>query len=592
MGRGISVVARHKRISHLLKHYLLPYKWMVVAATVALLFTSFSVLALGKGLSFLVDEGLGKQNKEVLDQSLIILISVVCVLAVGTFCRFFFVTYVGERAVADIRRDLYSHMLTLSPEFYEQHKIGDLLSRMTTDTTMLQSVIGSSISVALRNIILFFGGSILLIHSSPKLTAIVAVVVPIVVVPIIMLGKRVRILSKQAQEKVSVLSSHTEESLNGMTTIQSFVREGLERNIFEKHIKDFLSAARQRIWMRSLLTAIVILLIFSAVGAVLWVGGNDVLSNEMSGGELSSFIFYSIVVAGATGALSEVVGELQRAAGALERIQEFFNIEATIRDDLRAKPLSADISGNVEFSKVDFNYPSKADIRALSEVSFSVEAGKSLAIVGPSGSGKSTLFKLLLRFYDINKGVISIDGQDIRNITVESLRDTIGLVPQDPIIFSDTAFANIAFARPEAAEEEVIAAAKAAAAHDFITSLPSGYHTYLGERGVRLSGGEKQRIAIARVLLKNPHILLLDEATSALDSSNEQRVQQALEVVMKGRTTLIIAHRLSTVQKADHIVVLSDGAIKEQGTHAELIKQKGLYHELANRQFSAVGEGS
>lgn len=559
---------------------------MVIAASIALLFTSFSVLAMGKGLSFLVDEGLSKHNPDILDQSLIILISVVFVLALGTFARFFFVTYVGEKVISDMRRDIYSHLLTLSAEYYEKNKIGDLLSRMTTDTTLLQSVIGSSISITLRNIVLFSGGSILLIHSSPKLTGLVAIVVPIVVVPIILLGKKVRVLSKSAQDKVSTLSSHTEETLNGMTTIQSFTRENYEKSIFEGYLNKLLSVSRKRILMRSTLTAIVILLVFSAVGMVLWVGGHDVLSGKMTGGELSSFIFYSIVVAGATGAISEVVGELQRAAGALERIVDFLNTKTIICDEVESKPLPNDISGIVEFNNVEFKYPSKPDISSLQNISFKVKPGETLAIVGPSGSGKSTIFNVLLRFYNLEKGSISIDGNDINQVTTNSLRDVIGLVPQDPVIFSDTAFANIAFANPNANEEEVVAAAKAAAAHDFISKLPNGYYTYLGERGVRLSGGEKQRIAIARVFLKNPKILLLDEATSALDSSSEEIVQQAFTRLMKNRTTLVIAHRLSTIQQSDNIIVLEKGIISEQGTHSKLLKKKGLYAKLANKQAS------
>lgn len=565
--------------------YLKPYKPYIIAAATALLITSAAVLALGKGIGYLVDKGLGEGNPALLNTALLTLLSITALLAVGTYARFYFITYTGERVVADIRRDIYAHILRLSPEFFETTKSGDILSRMTTDTTLLQVVVGSSLSVALRNTLLLFGGAALLIHTSPKLTMIVSIVVPAVVMPIIILGKKLRKLSKESQEKVADISSHTEESINGIKTIQAFVREGLENNRFSVLVAESLDVATRRIKLRSALTGMVILFVFGAVGFVLWIGGNDVLSGTMSAGTLSSFIFYSIIVASATGALSEVIGDLQRAAGATERIHELLSTEPVVKDTVAPVALPDGLKGDIEFDNVTFTYPAQPEKAALKNFSLKIKHGENIALVGPSGAGKSTVFQLLLRFYDTLHGDIKIDGVNIRDLSISDLRHIFGVVPQDPVIFSETAYDNILFGKADATEEEVKQAAKSAAAINFIERLPQGFRSFLGEKGVRLSGGEKQRMAIARIFLKNPAILLLDEATSALDVENEKLVQKAFEKLMKNRTTIVIAHRLSTIQKADRIVVIDNGQICEVGSHKELMARKDFYARLVKMQF-------
>jgi ATP-binding cassette subfamily B protein len=566
--------------------YLSPYKKHIIFALVALAVTSFSVLGLGKGIGYLVDKGLSGNNPHFLNVALLILLGITALLAAGTYARYYFVTYAGELVVADIRRDIYNHLLTLSPEFFEKTKAGDILSRITNDTTLLQMVVGSSLSVALRNALMFLGGALLLIHTSPKLTLIVSVIVPVVVFPIIILGKRVRGLSKKAQEQVAVLSAHAEESIGGIKTIQSFVRENLESALFGKRVQETLDVSLERIKIRSFLTAMVIMFVFGAVGFVLWIGGHDVLSGNMTAGTLSSFIFYSIIVASATGAISDVVGDLQRAAGAAERISELLNTPALIKDSAKITTLPKNIRGDICFENITFTYPSQPDKCALANFSLDIKSGETVALVGPSGAGKSTTFELLLRFYEADQGTITIDGIDVRDLKLQDLRGLFGLVPQDPVIFSGTAYDNILFGNPDASEADIKNAAIAAAAIDFINELPHGFNTYLGEKGVRLSGGERQRIAIARTFLKDPKILLLDEATSALDVENEQQVQSAFEKLMASRTTLVIAHRLSTVQNADRIVVINEGAIQEIGSHKELIEKGGLYAKLVRMQFS------
>lgn len=567
--------------------YLLPYKIHLIGALIAILVTSSSVLGLGKGLGYLVDKGLGNGgNPALLNSALIILIVITIVLALGTYARFFLVTYVGESVVAKMRKEIYERIVTLSPEFFETARSGDILSRITSDTSILQVVVGSSLSIALRNTMMFIGGMALLIHTSPKLSMVVMLVVPLVLVPIIFLGRKLRKLSRVSQEKIGIVSSHAEETITGIKTIQAYVRENLEILQFNKLANDALSIAVERIRLRSMLTAVVIMFVFGSIGFVLWIGGQDVVSGKMSAGDLSSFIFYSVVVAGATGAISEVFGDLQRASGAMERIIEILSMSSTIANPAAPIKLQTNSKGDISFSNITFNYPNHPEKPSLHNLNLSIKAGETLALVGPSGAGKSTIFQLIFRFYDSQFGEITIDGVNIKNIALPELRGLFGLVPQDPLIFSGTAYENIAIGNPNASREDIIQAAKSAAAWEFIEKLPNGLDSFLGEKGVRLSGGEKQRIAIARAFLKDPKILLLDEATSALDSQNEFMVQEALKKLMQGRTTLIIAHRFSTVQEADRIVVLESGTIKEEGTHKELLKKKGLYAKLANVGFA------
>jgi ATP-binding cassette subfamily B protein len=567
--------------------YIAPYKLHMLGAIFALFITSFSVLGLGKGLGYLIDKGLGQGgNPEVLNTALFLLIAITIMLAIGTFARFFLVTYVGERVVEKMRNQIYERIINLSPEYFETSKSGDILARITNDTSLLQVVIGSSLSVAMRNSVMLFGGMALLMHTSPKLSLIVIFVVPLVLAPIIILGRRLRRLSRATQEKIGTISAHAEETITGIKTIQAYVRENLEIANFHKLTQDACNVSVQRIRLRSILTAIVIMFVFGSIGFVLWVGGQDVVSGRMSAGELSSFIFYSVVVAGATGAISEVFGDLQRASGAMERIMELLSIRSKIESPTTPNILPSDHVGEICFRDVTFSYPNHPEKPSLHNLNLKIIPGETLAIVGPSGAGKSTIFQLLFRFYDASAGEVMIDGINVKNLALPQIRRIFGLVPQDPAIFSGTAFDNIAIGNPDASFDDVVQAAKSAAALEFIESLPHGFDSFLGEKGVRLSGGEKQRIAIARAFLKDPKILLLDEATSALDTHNEALVQGALKMLMKGRTTLIIAHRFSTVQEADRIIVLESGAIVEQGTNAQLMQNNGLYAKLANAGFA------
>lgn len=567
--------------------YLRPYRLAVMGALVAIVFTSSAVLGMGWGLRYLIDEGLSKGNAMLLDRAFEWLVGVTLLLALASYTRFFLVSWIGERMVADIRRDVYAKLVRMHVGYFESTRTGEILSRLTTDTTLLQTVIGSSVSVAARNLLSMLGAIVLLLITNMQLTAYVALMLPVVVAPIIVIGRRVRSLARESQDRVADISAHAEESLSAIRTVQALALETHEEQVFARHIAASLAAAFARIRTRAFLTALVISLIFGAIVVVLWLGGRDVLAGQITAGDLSAFIFYSVIVAGAVGAISEVVADLQRAAGAAERLGELLVMETAIRSPV--SPVIPAGSGMVRFNHLTFAYPAAPEKPALSDITLEAPAGKTVAVVGPSGAGKTTLFQLLLRFYDPDSGSITIDGVDIRAMALSELRGMIGIVPQDPVIFSGTARDNIRLGYPEASEQDILDAARAASALEFLEKLPQGLDTYLGEKGVRLSGGQRQRIAIARAVIRNPRILLLDEATSALDSENEHYIQQALERVMRGRTTLVIAHRLSTITKADQIVLLNEGRIEALGTHAQLLIKSPLYARLAALQFSLAG---
>ena len=565
--------------------YVLRYRALLAASCVALVLTAFVTLLLPIAVRRVVD-GFGSGEAALLDQYFIGAIVIAALLAGGTALRYALVTRLGERVVADIRKAVFDRMIGMSPAFYERIMTGEVLSRITTDTTLILSVIGSSVSWFLRNVLLFFGGLVMMLATSPKLTGLVLLLVPVVVVPIIALGRRVRNLSRDNQDWIAQSSGKASETLLAVQAVQAFSHEARSMASFGDVTEKSFDSAKKRIAVRAALTGIVIFLVFAGIVGVLWIGARDVRMEAMSAGELVQFVIYAAIMASSTAALSEIWGELQRAAGATERLAELLRADDTVQDPAAPVPAPVPARGEIAFDEVMFRYPSRPDDAALDHVSFRVAPGETVALVGPSGAGKTTILQLLLRFYDPAEGAVRLDGVDLREMARSDFRRNIALVPQEPVIFADTAMENIRFGRPEATDDEVRAAARAAAADTFITALPDGYDSYLGERGVMLSGGQRQRVAIARAILRAAPVLLLDEATSALDSESERAVQQAVEALSRDRTTLIVAHRLATVKKADRILVFDAGRIVAEGTHDSLVAQGGLYARLAELQFT------
>jgi ATP-binding cassette subfamily B protein len=566
--------------------FLAPYRRQAVYGLLALLFTATIMLSIGQGVRLMIDEGFATQSKTLLTQYVGMFLLLVAALAAGTFTRYYWVTWLGERVIADLRSRVFNHLIHLHPGFFEQNRSLEIQSRLTADMTLLQTVIGSSVSFALRNLIMMIGGIVWLFITNAKLAALVMISVPLVVAPILIYGRRVRQLSRESQDKIASVGAYVGEVLGQIKTVQAYNHQWIDQRKFREQVEQAFTVAKQRTLQRAWLVAFTIFLVLSAVGLMLWVGGMDVIEGRISSGELAAFVFYSIIVGSAVASISEVIGDLQRAAGAAERTMELLRATNWIQSPLQPHPLPQ-MGGNIAIEQLCFAYPTRPEVLAIDRLSLSIKAGETLALVGPSGAGKSTLFDLLLRFADGQSGCIRLEGVDIRSLDLAVLRRCFALVSQNPVLFHGTILENLRYARPDASETEVRAAAEAAYVHEFIDRLPQGYQTPLGDSGLGLSGGQKQRLAIARALLADAPILLLDEATSALDAQSEYWVQQALQRLMCNRTTLVIAHRLATVQSADRIAVLDHGRLDALGAHAELLQSSVLYARLAALQFQA-----
>jgi len=567
--------------------FLKPHKALAIGWLLFLGISSGASLVLPLAFRHIIDKGFGHSSQAVINETFIALFGVAVVLAVATAARYFCITLLSERALASLRQTLYAQVIRLDVGFFERSRVGELLSRLSADTEVVQALIGSGVSVALRSVVMLIGASAMMVWTAPSLAGLTALVIPAVMLPILVFGRRVQKLSRASQDRLADAAAIANETLNASTAVKAYARENIESTRYSNAILRALATARRRIGMRALLTMAVIVLVFGAITLVLWAGARHVLNGTLDAGVLGQFVLYAVFAAGSVAGLSEVWGDVLRAAGAMERLGELLDERPEIVAPAQPQALPRPVSGALHFDKVSFHYPTRPDTAALHDFTLNVHPGETVALVGPSGAGKSTVFSLLLRFYDPQSGAISIDGVDLRAVTLDDLRGAIALVPQETVIFSGSAADNIRFGREGASDEEVREAARAAEAHDFINALNDGYQAEMGERGVRLSGGQRQRIAIARAILRDAPLLLLDEATSALDAQSEAAIQQALARLEQGRTTLVIAHRLATVQRADRIVVLDGGRIVAQGTHESLLAEGGLYAELARLQFVA-----
>jgi ATP-binding cassette subfamily B protein len=564
---------------------LRPYKSKVAFAISALMVGAASWLLLGQGIKAVVDEGFIANNADKLDQTMLMVMGIALIGSVAAYFRFYWMIWLGERVSADIRQNVYEHLLTLSPAFFAKTRTGEVISRFTADTTLLQSVVGMGLSMGLRSTITFIGALFLMLFSSPMLTLYVLIAVPIVLLPIRIFGAKVRLHSKNSQNKVADVGAYVDETLHEIHTVQAYSHEGIDKGLFQSRIEDVMNAAQSRIKYRALLVACIMAISIIAITSVAWVGAQQILTGELSAGELTAFMFYAVMAGAAVATISEVIGEIQKAAGASERLMELLNTQTSIESPEAPMALPNKVSGEIELQNVNFYYPETDAVPVIKNLNLKIKSGERVALVGPSGAGKSTLFQLLLRFYDVSSGQIELESKNVKSLDVSALRDQFALVPQESVIFASSVQDNIGYGRTDASQYDIENAAKAARAHDFISELPEGYQTNLGERGVRLSGGQKQRIAIARAILADRPILLLDEATSSLDATNEQHVKSALEELMKNKTTLIIAHRLATVINADRIVVMDKGEIVAIGTHQELVAGNDLYREFAQLQL-------